>query len=100
MVFETNATAGSLVVHIGTTIFTLTVPASGVNRVFRYKGDQRVLTVQDAGGLEVPRMDLLTSSQFNMWADVPPGTTAEWSITLTGTTLQADSEFHYWETYA
>jgi hypothetical protein len=99
MVFETNATAGLLVVHIGNTIINITVPSSSGNRIFRYKGDERVLTVEE-NGLEVPRMDLLTGSQVDLWALVPPGITTPWSITLTGTTLQSGSEFHYYETFA
>lgn len=101
MLLEVDSKAGSLVVSAGDANFTITVPASTGNRIIRYKGTgngNNVLTVEE-NGVEVPRLDLLTSSQNTMWANVPGGA-SNFDITVHGTLLQSGSQMSYYEAFA
>lgn len=91
--------AGTIVFTLGGTTLTITVPAGADGRIFRYKGDDKLLTVEE-GSVEVPRMDLLSLSG-TAHPLVPPGVgTNPYDVNFTTVVPQAGSHFWYWERWA
>jgi hypothetical protein len=93
-----GAAAGTVACTIGDTVFTISVPASSGNRIIRYKGEDKVMTLEE-DSVETLRMDLLTSSGDTTWTTVDPGSSA-YSVVFTTVTPQAGSKFWFYERYA
>ena len=97
MLIEVTGVAGSISATVGDSVFTITVPASTGNRIIRFKGADKVLTVEEES-VEVPRMDLLTFAGTNTWPMVASGDSA-FSVTASAYVVTGS---HLWftETYA
>jgi hypothetical protein len=96
IILATNSSSGSVFFSVGGSLMNITVPASTGSRTFRYKGDDRILTVEEAG-VEQLRMDLLS---LNSHPQLTPGSSA-YSITKSGSvTLSAGTMLWYWEAFA
>jgi hypothetical protein len=98
MLVQVGPDAGSIAMTIAGVTVTITVPASSGVRIIRYKGIDKILTVEE-GNIEVTRYDLLSLGTQIAHPIVPPGTSA-YTVTFTGVTPQAGSHLWYWETYA
>jgi hypothetical protein len=98
MLIEVTSASGSISATIGDSVFTITVPSSTGNRIIRFKGEDKVLTVEE-DSVEVTRMDLLSFSGSTTWPFIDPGTAA-YSITKSGVTIVAGSHFWFYERYA
>jgi hypothetical protein len=98
MLIEVTSAGGSIAVQAGTSVFTLTVPASTGNRIIRLKGDDKIITVEE-GSVEVTSMSMIAFSGSNTWPQVQPGTHG-YSVTFTGVTVIAGSHMWFWEHYA
>lgn len=98
MLVQVGTAAGSIAVTVGDSVFTITVPSSTGNRIIRFKGTDKVLTVEE-DSVEVPRMDLLTFTGTNTWPMVPEGVSA-YSVTFTTVTPAAGSILWFYERYA
>lgn len=96
--FVVGATSGSLAVTIGDSNFTITLPASTGNRTIRFKGDDKVLTVEE-GGVEILQMSYLTFNNQTTWPRIPTGVAA-FSVTPVGLTITTGTHFWYWEAFA
>jgi hypothetical protein len=104
MLVVVGTAAGSLSCSIGDSLFTITIPVSTGVRVIRFKGDDKVLTVQEGAdvdhlGAEAPRMDLLTFTGDTTWPNIAPGTAA-FSVTKSGVTIGGGSHFWFYEHFA
>lgn len=93
-----GAQAGSIVMAIGGTTMTITVPASTGDRTIRYKGEDKVLTVEE-NAVEALRMDLLVLDAASTHPLVDGGTTP-FTITVTGAVVKAQSHMWFWESFA
>lgn len=94
-----NASSGTVQFSVGGALMTITIPASTNSRYFRYKGDDRILTVQDPydTGSEELRMDLLTLDKH------PQLVTGDSSYIITkggAVTLNSGTILWYWEAFA
>lgn len=98
MLVEVGSASGTLACTIGDSNFTITVPGSTGNRIIRFKGEDKILTVEE-DSVEVTRMDLLTFNGGTTWPFIDPGTAA-YSITKSGITIVAGSHFWFYERYA
>lgn len=96
--WSVGSAAGSIAIQAGTSVFTITVPASTGTRIIRLKGADKILTVEESS-VEVTRMDLISFTGDNTWAQVQPGTNG-YSITYTTVTADAGSHIWFWEAYA
>ena len=98
MLIVVGTPAGSIACTIGDSVFTITVPASTGNRTIRFKGEDKVLTVEE-DSVEVTRMDLLAFSGDTTWPFISTGTTA-YSVTYTSVTAASGSHMWFYERYA
>lgn len=98
MLINTGTAAGSITVSGGDSLFTITVPASTGSRIIRFKGEDKVLTVEE-DNVEVPRMDLLTFSGDTTWPLIATGSTA-YTVTFNTVTHGAGSHMWFYERYA
>lgn len=89
---------GSLQFNIAGSIMLIGVPASTNPRTIRYKGRDKVLTLEEVG-VETPRMDLLTFSSGTTHPLIPGGD-SPYSITNSGLVLSDGTEFWFDESYA
>lgn len=76
----------------------ITVPSSTGDRIIRYKGVDKVLTVEE-DSVELPRYDMLDMAQLETWASIPRGTTSA-VVTFAGVVVDPSSHIWFWETYA
>lgn len=90
--------SGTIVGTIGDTTFSIAVPASTVARTIRFKGADKVLTVEESG-TELPRMSLITFSGDITWPLISPGDSA-YSITFHGLAVDTSSHTWFYEQYA
>lgn len=99
MLIAVTSASGTITGSLGGSIFTITVPASTGARTIRFKGEDKLLTVEE-DSVEVPRMDLLTWSADTTWPLVEPGTTA-YSLTFSASTMHGTgSLMWFYERYA
>jgi hypothetical protein len=98
MLIVTGSGAGTIACSVGDSVFTIGVPASTGARTFRFKGEDKVLTVEEAD-VEVPRMDLITFSGDATWPLVSHGT-SPYTITYSSVTPAAGSHMWMYERYA
>lgn len=98
MLIATGTAAGTIVVSAGDSLFTITVPASTGSRVLRFKGEDKVFTVEE-NSVEVPRMDLLTFSGDTTWPLISTGSTA-YSVAFNTVTHTTGSLMWFYERYA
>lgn len=103
MLIVVGAQSGSIVASIGDSSFTLTIPASTGARTIRFKGEDKVLTVEE-DGVEVTRYDYLTFSNDTTWplisTDAGSITGTAYSITAHGAVVTTGSHFWFYERYA
>jgi hypothetical protein len=93
-----GSAAGSASFSVGGSVFTITIPASTGDRIVRYKGEDKVVTFEEAG-VETLRMDALTF-QSQTTHPVVPGGTSPYSATFTSIVLQDGSHMWFWESFA
>lgn len=98
MLIATGTAAGTISCSLGGSVFTITVPASTGNRILRFKGDDKVFTVEE-DSVEVTRMELVTFSGDSTWPLVPAGTSA-FSLTFNTATHTTGSLMWFYEHYA
>ncbi|HET7070155.1 MAG TPA: hypothetical protein VFI40_04980 [Nocardioides sp.] len=98
MLLVVGSAAGSISVTAGGSVFTITVPASTGDRTIRYNGEDKALTVEEAG-VKSLRMDLLTFLNSTTHPLVPGGT-SPYSITFTTSTPKTGSHMWFWESWA
>lgn len=98
MLIATGTAAGTISCSLGGSVFTITVPASTGNRILRFKGDDKVFTVEE-DSVEVTRQDLVTFSGDDTWPLVPAGTSA-YSVTFNTVTHTTGSLMWFYESYA
>jgi hypothetical protein len=96
--FEVGRYSGQISGTIGDSTFTITIPASTGTRIIRFKGEDKVLTVEE-DGVEVPRMDLIAFTNDTTWPLIDPGDSA-YSITTHGGVLVSGSHVWFYERYA
>jgi hypothetical protein len=98
MLLNVGAPAGTVIVTAGTSIFTVTIPASTGDRIIRIKGSDKIITYEE-NGTEVTDQVLITFSGDNTWPQVQPGTHS-YSVTFNGIDLQTGGHMWFWEAYA
>lgn len=98
MLIATGNTAGTITVSAGDSLFRITVPSSTGNRTIRFKGEDKILTIEE-DSVEVPRMDLLTFLGDTTWPLISTGTTA-YSVTFASATHTTGSLMWFYERYA
>lgn len=96
--FEVGRASGTIAMTIGDTNCTITVPASTGTRIIRFKGADKVLTLEE-NSVELPRMDLITFNNDTTWPYVDPGT-GDLSVTVHGSIATANSHVWFYEQYA
>lgn len=98
MLLAVGSVAGSVAITAGGTTMTISVPASTGNRTIRYKGEDKVLTIEE-NGVEVIRMDKLIQSASQAHPIIPPGT-SPYVFTFTTVVPQAGSHAWFFESYS
>jgi len=96
--WQVGPQSGSIQLSVGDSAFTITIPSSAGNRIIRYKGQDKILTVEE-NAVEVTRLDLLSFAALKTHPVVPTGTVG-WSVTFHGTSILTGSHFWFWESYA
>lgn len=100
MLVEVGAGAGSISATVGDSAFTITVPASTVNRTIRLKGEDKILTVQETDGTELPRLSYVVFAGDTTYPMIDPGVTP-YSVTFHGMGGVVDgSRMWFYEQYA
>jgi hypothetical protein len=98
-IWVVTSASGTIAATVGDSVFTVTVPASTGARTIRFKGVDKVLTVEE-NGVEVPRYDLLTFTGTATWPLVATGTIAYSFVFGGALVLSAGSLFRFSERYA
>ena len=98
MLVVVGSAAGSISITAGGVTITISVPASTGNRTIRYKGYDKLLTIEE-NSVEVIRMDKLVLPTSGQHPIIPSGTSA-YSVTFTTVVPQAGSHMWFYETYA
>ena len=98
MLLVVDNAAGSIAVQAGGSTFTLTLPASTGSRIVRYKGDQKIVTVEE-NSVELLRMDVLPGVASMEHPQIPEGT-SPYVVTFTGVTPTTGSHQWFWESLA
>lgn len=98
MLIVVGAQAGTIVVSAGDSQFTITVPASTGNRTIRYKGIDKVLTIEE-NSVETLAMASITWQNSTSWVLIPAGT-SPYSVTFNGVTVQTGSHMWFTESWA
>ena len=98
MLIIVGTAAGSLACIIGDSVFTITIPASAGNRTLRFKGADKMFTVEE-NSVELPRMDLISFVGTSTWPLIAPGTVA-YAVTPTAVTVANNSHMWFYEQYA
>jgi hypothetical protein len=98
LIIGVGTAAGSIAVSAGDSIFTITVPASSNARTIRFKGEDKVLTVEELG-VETDQYSLLTFSGSLTWPLIDPGVSA-YSVTFTTVVPTAGSVLRFYERYS
>lgn len=95
---EVGAAAGSFTISAGDATFVITVPASSGNRIFRYNGKEKYLTMEE-NSVEVLRMDLLGLDSEGAHPNIPPGDSV-YTVTFTTVVPTANSHMWFYEVWA
>lgn len=102
MIFAVSALAGSISVQAGDSVFLITVPASTGARIIRFKGKDKVITVEE-DDVESLAYGYLTFDGDSTWPQVPQGV-SPYSVTFIGLVVDAGatdgSQMWYFEQYA
>ncbi len=97
MVVEVTGTAGTIAITFGGSTLTITVPSSSGNRIIRYKGFDKVLTVEE-NSIEAIRYDLLSTGSIMTHPVIPPGA-SPYTFTFTGVSVQPGSHAFFYEAW-
>lgn len=98
-VIEVGAGAGSIVGTIGDSTFTVTVPASTVNRIIRIKGTDKMVTFEE-NSVETTQVGAIDFTGDATYPLIDPGSTA-YSVTFHGMSgIVTGSHFWFYEQYA
>jgi hypothetical protein len=98
MLIEVGAGAGSILFSVGDSVGTITLPASSVNRIIRFKQD-KVLTVEENDN-EQPQMSYITWTGDSTWPLIDPGDTP-YTFTFHGLSgVQSGSLAWFYEQHA
>lgn len=99
MLIAVTSASGTITGSLGDSLFTITVPASTGSRTLRFKGEDKLFTVEE-DNVEVPRMELLTFTGDTTWPLVPSGTSA-YSLTFSSSAMHGTgSLMWFYERYA
>jgi len=106
--FLWGLSSGTISGTIGDATFTISVPASTNGRIIRFKGEDKVLSVEEVDPndpavtrvAEVVRMDLVTLPNMTNWPLISPGANQSWSITAHGEMAPSGSNWWFYERYA
>lgn len=98
LLVEVGSVAGSISITAGGITVTISVPASTGDRIIRYKGFDKVLTIEE-NSAEVIRMDKLTLPASGQHPIIPPGA-SPYVVTFTTVVPQAGSIMWFQESYA
>lgn len=92
-----GAAADVVTVTLGASIMTITVPASSGNRTIRYKGQDKVLTVEE-GDVETLRFDLLDLGTQEAHPVILPGASG-YHVSFASAAPLDGSRLWFWESY-
>ncbi len=100
--------SGSISATVGDATFTITVPASTNARILRFKGDDKLFTLEEVDVndvsvtivAEVQRSDLITFTNDTTWPNIDPGPGQSYSFTTHGSVQATGSHFWFYERYA
>jgi hypothetical protein len=95
--FVVNATAGSIAVTVGDSVFTISVPSSTGTRTIRVK-DDKLITFEESE-VESLQMSKITFTGDTTWPMMVHGPT-DYSVTFTGCSPQAGGRIWFYEQYA
>lgn len=100
MLFEVTSAAGIITVAAGGSNFTITIPASTGNRLIRYSGSEKILTVTE-NSIEELRASWLDFQNATTHPLIPGGT-SPYGVTFSGGVVLANSGSSMWflEAYA
>lgn len=98
MLLVVGPQAGTISVQAGTSVFTITLPASTGERIIRLKGDDKIVTIEE-NSTEVTDQDVIAFTGDNTWPQVQPGTHS-YSVTVARVWLKDSSHMWFWESYA
>lgn len=98
MLISVGTASGSVAVTAGGVTFSISVPASTGARLIRYKGEDKVLTIEE-NSVEVTRMDKLILPASGNHPIIPPGT-SPYTVTSTGITAATGSHMWFYEAYS
>lgn len=98
MLLAVGPQAGKVYVSVGDSQFTINVPASTGDRIIRYNGTEKILTVEEES-IEALRMDLLSFQNLTTHPLIPSGL-SDLSVTFVGVVVQSGSHLWFWESYA
>lgn len=98
--FYIGSAAGTIEVAAGDALFTLTIPSGSGNRTIRYKGFDKVVTLQNEDdATDALAIYLYDADNINTYALVPTGD-SEYTVTVTGCTVLDGSHLWFYEGYA
>src|SRR5947207_9688144 len=102
MLFVTTSHAGVITVVAGDSLFVITLPTLTGTRTVRFKGEDKVLTVEEEG-IESLRRSYLAFTNNTGWPLIPGGS-SPFSVTFTGGLVLSgaagDSHAWFWERFA
>lgn len=91
--------AGTIVGQVGDSVFTVTVPASTVNRTIRIKDDKTITFEENA--VETDQMSSIVFAGDTTWPLIDPGMASPYTISFHGLDgLQSGSRMWFYEQYA
>jgi len=100
--------SGQIAATVGDSTFTIAVAASTYDRIIRFKGEDKVLTVEEVAvgdpsttvTAEAPTYNWLTFTNGTTWPVIDPGPGQDWSFTTHGCVQQTGSHWWFYERYA
>lgn len=93
-----GASSGVIAGTVGDSTFSIAVPASTGSRIIRFKGEDKVVTIEE-DDIELPRMDVITFSNDTTWPSIVAGDSA-YSVTVHGCVLETGSHMWFYERWA
>lgn len=100
--------SGQISATVGDATFTVTVPSSTYDRILRFKGEDKVFTLEETAvgdpstsiSAEVPRSDLIVFTNETTWPYIDAGPGQSYSFTHHGCAVKSGSHWWFYERYA